>query len=123
MPQIGGPAPDWAVRQGQTIRRRQLRPYGSAKCSRTRTRRSWIQYPGQRENTLGSANAGPRIGPVVINEVLYHPAPGGDEFVELKNTTGSPVKLYDTNGNPWRINGIDLYFPPTAEIPANGLLL
>ncbi|PYI83109.1 MAG: hypothetical protein DME26_15700, partial [Verrucomicrobia bacterium] len=82
-----------------------------------------IQYPAQRENTLGSANAGPRIGPVVINEIMYHPAPGGDEFVELKNTTGSPVKLCDTNGNPWRINGIGLYFPPTAEIPANGLLL
>src|SRR5204862_6355872 len=38
------------------------------------------QYPAQRANTLGGPNAGPRVGPVVINEIQYHPALGGDEL-------------------------------------------
>jgi hypothetical protein len=33
-----------------------------------------IQYPAQREKTLGSANTGPQVGPVVINEIRYQPA-------------------------------------------------
>jgi hypothetical protein len=59
----------------------------------------------------------------VFNEIMYHPALGFDEFIELKNITGSSIKLYDTNATPWRINGIDFYFPQNTEIPANGLLV
>jgi hypothetical protein len=83
------------------------------------------QYPAQLANTLGGANAGPRVGPVVINEIHYHPALGGDEFVELKSITNGPVKLYDTNypTNRWRLNGAGFDFPTNVEIPANGLLL
>src|SRR5262249_37079249 len=43
------------------------------------------QSPAQAANTLGQANAGPRIGPVVINEIRYHPLLGYEEFIELKN--------------------------------------
>src|SRR6185436_266443 len=53
------------------------------------------QYPAQTANTLAAPNAGPSVGPVVINEIQYHPAPGGDEFIELKNITNAPVKLFD----------------------------
>ncbi len=53
------------------------------------------QYPAQIINTLGAANAGPRVGPVVINEIRYHPALGDEEFIELKSITNAPVKLYD----------------------------
>src|SRR6266568_3593112 len=83
------------------------------------------QYPAQRVNTLGGPNAGPRVGPVVINEIQYHPALGDEEFIELKNITDTPVKLYDPNNrtNTWRLNGVGYDFPANAEIPANGLLL
>ena len=83
------------------------------------------QYPAQIVNTLGTANAGPRVGPVVINEIRYHPAPGDEEFIELKNITNAAVKLYDPNypTNTWRLNGTGFDFPSGAEIPANGLLL
>jgi hypothetical protein len=83
------------------------------------------QYPAQLVNTLGGLNAGPRVGPVVINEIQYHPALGGDEFVELKSITNAAVKMYDPNypTNKWRLNGVGLDFPPNVEIPANGLLL
>ena len=83
------------------------------------------QYPASVANTLGAANAGPRVGPVVINEIRYHPALGEEEFIELKNITGSPVALYDpaypTNG--WKLDGAGFTFPPNVVIPANGLML
>jgi hypothetical protein len=83
------------------------------------------QYPAQRANTLGAPNAGPRVGPVVINEIQYHPAPGGDEFIELKNITNAPVKLYDPlfPTNTWRLNGTGYFFPTNVDIAPNGLLL
>jgi hypothetical protein len=83
------------------------------------------QYPAQLANSLGATNAGPRIGPVVINEIQYHPAPGGDEFIELKNITNVAVNLYDpsfpTNG--WKLNGVGFDFPTGSQIAANGLAL
>jgi len=83
------------------------------------------QYPAQIINTLGAANAGPRVGPVVINEIRYHPALGDEEFIELKSITNAPVKLYDPDypTNTWRLHGVGFDFPSGAEIPANGLLL
>jgi hypothetical protein len=83
------------------------------------------QHPAQRVNTFGVANAGPRIGPLVINEINYHPAPGGDEFVEIKSITNGPVKLYDPlfPTNTWRLHGIGFDFPTNSEVASNGLLL
>ena len=84
-----------------------------------------IQYPAQRLNTLGAANAGPRVGPVVINEIQYDPVVGSEEFVEIKSITNGPVKLYNINfpTNTWRLNGIGFSFPTNTAIPANGLIL
>ena len=45
--------------------------------------------------TLGAANVAPRVGPVVINEILYRPAAGKDEFIELVNISAAPVSLED----------------------------
>src|SRR5206468_8659426 len=83
------------------------------------------QYPAQKTNTLGGPNAGPRIGPVVLNEIRYHPALGEEEFIELKSVTNGPVKFYDPNypTNTWRLNGAGFDFPMNVEIPPNGLLL
>ena len=79
----------------------------------------------QVSRTFGAANSGPRIGPVVFNEIRYAPGPGFEEFVELRNLTGTNVPLYDvaapTNG--WKINGIGWEFPNGSSIPANGHLL
>jgi hypothetical protein len=83
------------------------------------------QYPAQIVTTLGTPNAGPRIGSIVINEVQYNPAAGSDEFIELKNTTGNPVRLYDTSfpTNRWRFSGVGYDFPANIEIAANSLLV
>ena len=74
----------------------------------------------------GAANAYPKVGPIVINEIMYHPdwfgtsAYNNDEFeyIELYNISGSAVTLYDSNENePWKFtNGIDFTFPASPEV-------
>jgi hypothetical protein len=83
------------------------------------------QFPAQAAPTLRDANAGPRISPVVITEIHYHPGPTGDEFVELKNLTGEPVPLFDPAHptNTWKLNGLGWTFPTNVTLGANGLLL
>ena len=81
----------------------------------------------------GRTNSGPRVGPVVISEIMYHPPdlPGGvddvaGEFIELRNITGSAVPLYDPAfpTNVWRLkDAVSFNFPPNRSIPANGIIV
>jgi hypothetical protein len=89
-------------------------------------------FVAQSANTLGYANAPPRVGPVVISEVMYHPPDlngannDRDEYIELANITGAPVPLYDTAhpANTWRLrNAVDYDFPTGISIPALGRIL
>ncbi|MBN1669646.1 MAG: lamin tail domain-containing protein [Kiritimatiellae bacterium] len=80
-------------------------------------------------DTLGGANAVPRVGPVVINEILYHPSDAADasaEFIELLNVTGTAVKLYDpaNPANRWRLAAaVDYEFPAGTELAAGEYVL
>ena len=66
--------------------------------------------------TFDADNAPPRIGPVVISEILYHPPADGAEFIELRNLTGSPVAL-----DGWRITGgIEFTIPAGTTLAAHG---
>lgn len=59
------------------------------------------------------------MGPVVFSEILYRPAPGLAEFVELVNISGQPVAL-DPAAWPdaaWRLSGAVQY-----ELPRGALL-
>ena len=83
------------------------------------------QYPAQLRPSLGLPNAGPKVGPVVINEIHYHPQGTRPEFVELKNITPNSVLLYDPQHpqNTWRVGGINFQFPVGTVIPSGGLLI
>jgi len=77
-------------------------------------------------NTLGSANAAPLVGPVVINEFMYHPPDGGDEFVELLNISDTAVSLYDPAHptNTWRLDGaVEYMFPTGVTLQAGEICL
>ncbi len=80
----------------------------------------------------GGPNAYPLVGPVVINEIMYHPPEVGtndnvaDEFIELRNLSGAAVPLYDPAypTNTWRLrDAVDFDFPPGTSLPAGGYLL
>jgi len=83
------------------------------------------QFPAQLSVTPGAANSVPRVGPVVIQEIHYHPGLGGDEFIELGNVTENEVPLFDPAfpTNTWRVNGLSFHFPPGLVLPAGGRLL
>jgi hypothetical protein len=74
----------------------------------------------------GAANAAPRIGPIIINEVMYHPPDGAggadnsrDEFIELHNISSSAV---DVSG--WKLKGdADFSFPAGSSIPPGAYIL
>ena len=94
----------------------------------------------QSAQTPGQTNAGPRVGPIVLSEIMYHP-PGStndalDEYVELQNLSTDSVPLFDTYTNEagygnqamtntWRLRGGLAYdFPTNMSLaPASRLLV
>jgi hypothetical protein len=80
----------------------------------------------------GLPNAYPKVGPVVISEIMFHPPDLGtndnqrDEFIELHNLSTVPVSLFDPAypSNTWRLrDGVDFDFPPNTILPAGGYLV
>lgn len=91
-----------------------------------------VSFVLQSAVTLGAANAYPRVGPLVISEIMYHPPDlnGVDdslnEFIELQNITGTNVPLYDPAypTNTWRFrNAVDFDFPANQTLAAGDRLL
>jgi hypothetical protein len=84
---------------------------------------------------LGLPNSEPKVGPVVINEIMYHPVSlvgtnwvenEEEEFVELFNLSADEVKLFDPGAatNTWRLRGgIDFIFPQDVALAAQSYLL
>ncbi|HXJ56778.1 MAG TPA: lamin tail domain-containing protein [Verrucomicrobiae bacterium] len=93
-------------------------------------------FVGQSTSTLGSTNAGPKVGPVVISEIHYHPpcAPAGIpcegdeepglEYIELQNISVESVVLEDAAGNPWRLRaGVEFEFPANFSLKSGEIVL
>src|SRR6185295_8331396 len=84
------------------------------------------QFVRQVSQTPAGLNSGPKIGPLVFNEVMYQPVVNGDEFIEILNITNNPVPLYDPNvpANTWHLSGVaNFVFPPNITIAPNSLFL
>jgi hypothetical protein len=80
----------------------------------------------------GSLNPYPKVGPLVISEIMYHPPDIGtndnllDEYVELTSITNGTLRLYDPNypTNTWSLAGGIVYsFPTNITLPPFGRLL
>src|SRR5439155_9515715 len=71
------------------------------------------QFPLQITATGGQPNSGPKIGPIVINEIHYHPDTGDEQVIELKNVSTNSVQLYDAAypTNTWKLSGVGFSFP------------
>jgi hypothetical protein len=77
----------------------------------------WFHMTPSRDSTNTST-----ILDVVIDELMYHPVDGADEYIELYNPTASVVNLWNASGT-WRLRGIgsaDYYFPVSTSIAAYG---
>jgi len=94
------------------------------------------QFPTQLSPTLGSANVGPKVGPIVISEINYHPPDQPtsegprdnekDEYIELENISESSQPLYDpaNPANTWRLrDGVTFQFPTGLVMAPGGHVL
>ncbi|MBN2506659.1 MAG: lamin tail domain-containing protein [Verrucomicrobia bacterium] len=89
-------------------------------------------FVAQSANTLSSANAGPRVGPIVISEIMYRPRDvfvnnaywdnTEHEFVELCNIASTNVPLFDPHAptNVWRLRDAVSYAFPSNQVMAAG---
>ncbi|UCG56704.1 MAG: lamin tail domain-containing protein [Phycisphaerales bacterium] len=74
--------------------------------------------------TPGAVNSYPKVGPLVITEIMYHPNTVPDaEYVELLNVSDTSVVLYDfVERESWRFTddpddpGIELIFPSADPV-------
>jgi hypothetical protein len=85
-------------------------------------------FVAQSSDTLGSANAGPKVGPLVISEIYYHPVEGEVEYIELTNISGATVNLWDDSvggepNNTYMVNGIGFAFDPGTTIGPGEILI
>ncbi len=87
----------------------------------------------------GLTNPYPKVGPIVINEIMYHPADfqgtndnSLDEYIELYNPGTTNVLLYDPivysfadgRTNTWHIRGtVDFNFPTNVMLRTGQYLL
>jgi hypothetical protein len=84
-----------------------------------------VSYPSQTASTLGKINAGPRLGPIVISEIMYKPLKG-HEFVELTNISANEVQLYDHErpANTWKTTNLSAFsFPPGITMKGGEVVL
>jgi hypothetical protein len=74
----------------------------------------------------GAANREPRVGTVMLSEIMVRPADGQPEWIELENRSDQSVYLFDPAApeRTWAFTeGIDFAFPSGAFIPAGGRAL
>ena len=84
------------------------------------------QFPAQITTTLGAAEQRSRkVGPLVITEIMYNPAPGGDEFIKIQNISNNTVNLFNANEptHTWHLKSVGYYFPQNTQVLAGGILL
>ena len=89
------------------------------------------QFVVQSVPTLGATNAGPKVGPVIFREILYHPPDlfengsfwddDENEYIEIQNVGNTPVSFTDpATGQPWRLRGtVDFDFTKHLVLAAN----
>ena len=88
----------------------------------------------QSRPTLGLANSGPKVGPIILSEINYHPPDiyglrqvfdnDFDEYIELQNISGDSVDLHDSLNNTWRLrDAVNFTFPTGVVMPAGSYIL
>ena len=65
-----------------------------------------------------TSSALPRVGPLVFSEIMYSPATGKAEYVEIVNITDADVLLYDPMqpANRWELSAAVSYTFPSNQV-------
>jgi hypothetical protein len=76
------------------------------------------EFVAQKETSLGTENKGPRVGPIVITEIMYRSVDSAGQFIEIKNIGSSEVPLFDEmdTTRTWRIPSVDFAFPKSCSL-------
>ena len=92
-----------------------------------------VFFVAMSSNTFNFQNSAPKVGPVVISEIMYHPPDlldgtdnSLDEYIELQNITTNAVALYDAAfpTNRWKLDdAVEFSFATNSVVPANGFLI
>jgi hypothetical protein len=79
----------------------------------------------QQALTLGEANAGPQVGPLVISEIMYNPPDGRYEYIEIRNISDQTMALYDPAypQNTWKVDGFGFSFPQGESLQSGKVAL
>ena len=91
------------------------------------------QFVPQVASSFGQTNAGPQVGPLVINEIMFAPPPlpgvpenTRDEFLELRNVSGQPLPLFNalSPAGTWALDGaVQFQFPTNLTIAPDEYVL
>lgn len=69
--------------------------------------------------TPDTQNSQPKVGPLIINQLMYNPPEGYFEYIEIINISDDDIDLYNPEAEtPWRVDGVDFYFDINASIAA-----
>jgi hypothetical protein len=84
-----------------------------------------VHFVIQKQATMGKANAGPRIGPAILSEIMYHSPNDTDDYLEVANVAGQPLDLFDRDrpDNTWKIEGLGFRFPTGVTLAAGETIL
>ncbi|MBN1759989.1 MAG: lamin tail domain-containing protein [Chitinispirillaceae bacterium] len=77
-------------------------------------------FVAQKNITLGEANDGPLVGPLVISEIMYHSVDNAGDYLEITNISSAEVALShpEVPDHTWKIAGVAFTFPAGATIKA-----
>ncbi len=115
--------------QGQLTGYRQEEDFGASEVhvsfGRYEKSTGEISFVAMDSRTPGTANSFPKVGPIVISEIMYHHDTDANvEYVELYNDSSSEVDLFDSESNSWSFTeGIECLLPTPTSIPAHSYLV
>ena len=91
-----------------------------------------VHYVAQKATSFGGTNTGPKVGPIIISEIMYHSLDvvgvdtSATEFIELRNISSNAVPMFDPTypTNRWQLdNAVHFTFTTNTTIPSGGFLV
>ena len=89
-------------------------------------------FVAQTAATLGTTNSGPRVGPIVMHEIMMEPELNGSvadasyAYVELRNISAQAAPLFDPRSpeNTWSLGGaVEFAFPAGRQLDAQACVV